>query len=51
MDKVNNLNEAERWFLSHSSGGVTCVDGIFTHDCYTYNDAKRFYEENDKWTQ
>lgn len=42
---VYSLDEAMSWFLSHSSGFVTCVKGIKKKMCSSYTEAKIFYIE------
>lgn len=48
MDTVKTLKEAEKWFLSHSSGNVKCVrkiGDITSEDVVScYPDAQKFYE-------
>jgi len=51
MDKVYTLQEAEAWFLSHSSGTVFCVKNIEGSDtpekvleCSSYSEAVEFFK-------
>lgn len=41
---VHNKDEAMQWFLSHSSGTVTCerADGT-QKECNSYPEAERFF--------
>lgn len=41
--KVYTLEEAEKWFLSHSSGKVTCVHKGEEREVETYAEAVDFY--------
>ena len=43
IDKVNSLEEAALWFLSHHIGSVVCVDGEREQECQTYPEAQEFY--------
>lgn len=44
---ARNKKEAEDWFLTHSSGGITCVgyDG-HERDVYSYPEAVKFFDEH-----
>jgi hypothetical protein len=48
--EVNNLKEAESWFLEHHSGSVLCVS-VHTRDSKhvnSYPEAVKFYKEQEK---
>lgn len=48
IESVETLEEAEQWFMTHSSGEVLCIskDGLRQKVCDCYPVAKEFYESN-----
>ena len=45
--KATNLKEAEHFFLSHSSGTLTCVKDGFAQEVDCYPDALEFFMKNE----
>lgn len=46
MEKVNNLEQAEEWFLCNHSGNVICVKGTYKieeKEVNCYPDAEKFF--------
>ena len=53
--EATTLEAAERWFLTHSSGSLTCVKkdpdnpyGVTKQDVTSYPEAVKFFEEKKK---
>lgn len=45
MNNINNIIEAEQWFLKNSSGGVMCYKGEKSCYCNTFLEAQKYYEK------
>lgn len=45
MEKINNLNEAEDFFMRNHSDGVICVKGDIQKEVSCYPEAKEFFNE------
>ena len=47
MEKVNNISEAQNWFLSNSSGTVLCVNSMGEErEASYYLEAEEFLKES-----
>jgi len=44
---VENLPQAESWFIMHEEGKVQCIDGDRQKVCETFIEARAFFEEED----
>lgn len=44
QEQVHTLKEAADWFCSHSTGSVLCVKGDQKKVCWSYPEAKRFFQ-------
>tara|TARA_B100001778_G_scaffold334952_2_gene349540 strand:- start:41246 stop:41389 length:144 start_codon:yes stop_codon:yes gene_type:complete len=45
MQAVTSIDEARNWFLSNSSGSVTCKHGEHERVCESYIEAEEFFKE------
>jgi hypothetical protein len=44
-EEARSTNEAMEWFLENHSGGVMCVSGSNEKRCYSFQEAKEFFNQ------
>lgn len=47
MQTANTLDEARDFFLSNSSGNITCIKGTRQKECTSFPEAENFYNDRE----